>query len=654
MIAALQACFDWITQHPEWSLALLFATALLDSIFIIGAFVPAGIVLFSAGALVALGSLELWQAVVMAAAGAVGGDGFSFWLGRSYGEHLFANRWLGRYPDLLNNGRRFFARYGAMSVALARFLGPMRAVVPALGGASGLGVAGFLIADVLSAILWAFTFILPGVAFGASLGLASEVAGRLAMLLLALLVAVAGMIWLTAIVNRAIQHRAEDWIGRMLDWSRRHRRLGKFGAALADPEQPETPVLAGLAALLLVISGLWLWLWAGASLHGHPSALDAAIFQWMRDLHTPWGLELAHHLLKLSHWSVYGPASLMLLVSLLWLRRTRAAAHWAAAIAFGALLSLGLYMVPTLPAPYAFFGTTPPHGGHIGRDLVVATVIYSFLPIFLAPERKPRLRSLLSATAVTVLTVVFLARLYLGVQWASVSVFSIIVGVIWAAMLGVGYRRHSQEVLPGRRLLIPLVGVYALSLGLAWSVPTPNRSNVPVPREISAEQWQSGAWRDMAHSRIDIAGRDKQPLSLQWAGSLDEITKALLDAGWTAPPNLSGTNALRWLTGAASVADLPVLPQVHAGRHPALSLFRVSDDNHAELLRLWPTRLQLNDGRRVWLGSITRVEARTLYRLFRYPLGVAPIADPQTALANVSGVQWGKRGEIWLLSFAQP
>lgn len=653
MIDTLQACLAWILRHPEWALILLFATALLDSIFIVGAFVPAGVVLFSTGALVALGSLELWHTILVGAAGALAGDGFSFWLGRRYGDRLFASRPLNRYPDLLAKGRGYFAHYGAMSVALARFLGPIRSIVPALGGASGLRVGAFLVADIPAALLWAVAFILPGVAFGASIGLASEVAGRLALLLLALLVTVALMIWLTAIVSRAVQNRAEDWIGRMLDWSRRHRRLGKFGAALADPEQPETPVLAGLAILLLVVSGLWLWLWAGAALHDHPSALDAAIFQWMRDLHTPWGLDLAHHLLKLAHWSVYGPMSVVMFVSLLAMRRTRAAAHWAAAIAFGALLSLGLYMVPTLPPPHTFFNTAPPHG-HIGRDLVIATTIYSFLPIFLATERRPRLRSLLRAFAVTVLTVVLLARLYLGIQWASVSVFSIVVGVIWAALLGLGYRRHSREILPGRKLQLPLLVVYALSLSLAWATPLPTRSSVIAPREVSVAQWQESAWRDMAHSRIDIAGRDKQPLSMQWAGPLDQITAALLDAGWVAPPSLSGTTALRWLTGTTSVAELPVLPQVHAGRHPALTLYHVAGDSHAELLRLWPTRLRLSDGRSIWLGSISRVEARSLYRLFRYPLGVAPVTDAPGALSGVAGLQAEQHGEVWLLSFAQP
>src|SRR5690606_15228928 len=141
---------------------------------------------------------------------------------------------------------------------------------------------------------------------------------------------------------------------------RRHRRLGVFGAALADPKQPETPVLALLGVLLFVVSGIWLWLWAGTGLHRYPSALDAAIFQWMRDLHTPWGLALGNHLLLLGGWLVYAPVVLVVFGGLLLVRNRRAAAHWLAALAFGALLSAGLHAVPTLALPFTFFGTPAP------------------------------------------------------------------------------------------------------------------------------------------------------------------------------------------------------------------------------------------------------------------------------------------------------
>lgn len=651
MIAALQQSLAWINLHPHWALLLLFVAALLDSIFIVGAFVPAGIALFAAGALVALGSIELWEAVLTAALGAVMGDVFSFWLGRRYGERLFSAPLLQRYPDLVLNGRRFFAHYGAYSVALARFLGPMRAIVPALAGASGLRVAAFVVADVVSATAWAFAFVLPGVAFGASLGLAAEVAGRLALLLLALIAVVALTVWLTMLISRATQRHAEEWIGGLLDWSRRHRRLGKFGAALADPAQPETPVLVILAALLLAISGIWLWLWAGSTLHAYPSALDAAMFQSMRDLHSPWGLALADRLLQLGHWSVYGPVALVTFACLIGLRKPRAAAHWVAAIGFGAVLSAGLYAVPTLPPPHLFFGTQPP-AENGARDLVLATVIYSFLPVLMSTDRSAFLRRVLYGGAVSIVMLVVLARLYVGAQWYSIALFSVVVGALWAGLLGLGYRRHQPERLPARKVLIPTLAVLLASVVLAWSSPQPSvQPPVDASRIVSAADWTSSAWRGLPRQRLDIAGRDKQALTLQWAGDLDRIAASLAVAGWAPPPPLSGSTVLRWLTRETPVAELPILPQVHAGHHPALSLRRIVDEQRADLIRLWPSPLRLDDGRPVWLGSVTRVEARTLYRLLRYPVADPQVPEPSDLLADISGLQIQLRAGTRLLFF---
>ena len=51
----IRLIYEWINAHPEWAQLLLFLTAMLDALFIVGAFVPAGIVLFAIGALIALG-----------------------------------------------------------------------------------------------------------------------------------------------------------------------------------------------------------------------------------------------------------------------------------------------------------------------------------------------------------------------------------------------------------------------------------------------------------------------------------------------------------------------------------------------------------------------------------------------------------------------
>ena len=173
----------WTQAHPGWALGLLFTAALLDAVFLLGVFVPAGLVLFAVGTLVALDALPLWTAVLVAAAGGLAGDSLSFWIGRRYGEALFEQPWLHRRRALLTHARGFFERHGGKGVLIGRFLGPLRAVLPTVAGTAGMRWSLFLAADATASTAWALAFILPGVVFGASIGLAAEVAGRLALLL---------------------------------------------------------------------------------------------------------------------------------------------------------------------------------------------------------------------------------------------------------------------------------------------------------------------------------------------------------------------------------------------------------------------------------------------------------------------------------------
>ena len=649
MTEALQQFLDWVNAHPNWALLLLLLASCLDAIFIVGAFVPAAVVLFAVGALVALGSLDLWVAVIVAAIGAVLGDGFSFWLGRRYGEALFAHRVFQRYPDAVSNARRFFERYGVQGVMLARFLGPVRAITPALAGASGQRAWVFITADGVAALAWALTYILPGVVFGASLGLAAEVAGRLATLLLSLIVLLWLAIWFSGLLGRRLQVHAETLIGGMLDWSRRHRRLRTFGAALADPKQPETPVLALLALILLAFSGAWLYLWSAPGLHPYPGAVDAAIFQTLRDLHTPWGMALAQLALQLGEWPVYGPVALVTFVILLLLRKRRASAHWLAALGFGAALSLGLHAIPTLPPPYQFFGTPAPQG-YSARDLVLVTVIYGFLPVLLSTGRSAAARRLFYGTSIGLLVLIVLAQLYLGAQWYSVALFSLIVASVWAALLGLGYRRHRPEVLPARRVLAPIVLAFVVAAGLQVADTRLQAPQAPPTyKALSIDEWQTQAWARLPAQRQDVAGRLKQPFQLQWAGTLAEIDSELRAAGWVDPLPLSLANALHWLSSDIPVDELPLLPQVHAGQHPALMLRLPAEGERQYLLRLWPSGYRLDDGRPLWIASISLGEARSFYRLLRYPVTQTATPDITPLLQTLPTVTRQARGSIWLL-----
>lgn len=624
-----QGFLEWTIAHPGWALFILFAAAALDAVFIVGVVVPAGPVLFAIGALVALDALQFWPAVLVATLGALSGDGFSFWLGRRFGGRLFESRWLKKRRNVIEGAQLFFDRHGGKGILIGRFLGPLRAVLAAVAGASGMRMWQFVLVDTVAAFLWAIAFILPGVIFGASLSLAAEVAGRLA-LLIALL---AGLVWaaftLTRIGLLSGSRYAERVLGRLLDLSRRYRRIGYFGAALADPKQPETPVLGVLALLLWVIGALSLFLIAAPWLHAYPWPTDAAVYQWLRDLHTPYGKAIASALLHLGEWPVYGPIALVMLLSLLLQRRGRAAAHWIAAVGFGGVLSVGLSLVPTLPAPFAYFGhATPP--GYSERDLVLAIIIYAFIPVLLSTHRPNHWRRVYYGVSAAIIALVVTARLYVGAQWWSHALIDVGIALVWTALLGLGFRRHRPTAVAPLATLPPLIGALIIAGSVQWALdmdaaaPPPP---APIRGELTSALWRESGFRDFPQRRIDSAGRNTLPLNLQWAGELDAIRAGLHADGWTPTAALGGGQTLRWLSGSAPIALLPVLPQIHGGERPVLTLRREIDDAHQLAVRLWSSGVRLADGTPLWLGTLVKQEARSAFGgLMRYPVARAVIS----------------------------
>jgi undecaprenyl-diphosphatase len=162
----LQQLLDWISQHPDQAGWVVFAMALAESLAIVGMLVPGVVILFGAGSLIGAGVLDFWSMCAWAVAGAVIGDGLSYWLGHHF-EYLTARfPWFRLHPDHLQKGVKFFRDYGDLSVAVGRFFGPLRAIVPLVAGLLHMPPLRFYTANVLSALIWAPAYLLPGMLLG--------------------------------------------------------------------------------------------------------------------------------------------------------------------------------------------------------------------------------------------------------------------------------------------------------------------------------------------------------------------------------------------------------------------------------------------------------------------------------------------------------
>ncbi len=612
----LDGILAWVNAHPGWMGLIVFLTAMAESLAVVGLVVPGAAMMFGFGALVALGHLDFWSACGWAVVGAVVGDGLSFWLGRALHQRLRLLWPFSRHPRLLARGEAYFLRHGGKSVLFGRFFGPVRAVVPAVAGMMDMPLARFLVVNVVSALLWAPAYLLPGMVFAASLELAAQVTLRLVILILLLIV----VLWLTVRVVRGllrfVQPRMSRWLHRFAVWSRERPVLGPVTASLVDPEHGELQGLAALAALL-VGAAMFLPLLLRAAGQDLPTGLDRNLYRFLQDLRTPWVDELMVRITALGDSVTVIALAATVLAWLLWRRARSAALHWLAAVGFGFALANLFKLLLQTSRPVASYAGVSSYS-FPSAHATMSTVVFGFLAVLVARELVPERRwGPYLAAALLVIPVAF-SRLYLGVHWLSDTVAGIGLGLAWVGVLGLAYNRHpARHLRPGALALVAvttLVGTGAVHASLRHEADLHRyRPPPPVETVVSVLEWRAQGWRDLPTHRQDFRGRRREPLAVQWAATREALRRHLDAGGWVAPPDLDPHSALRWLSPRAEILSLPVLPRIHEGQAEDLALVRPGSDGEGRwVLRLWRTAVSLDTPSGtgahlpIWVGSLSR------------------------------------------------
>ncbi len=623
MEAALHSLLDWIAAHGTWAGVIVFLIALSESLAVIGVLVPGVLFMFGIGALIATGHLSFWPTMAWAVAGAIAGDGLSFWLGRHYHQRLRVIWPFNRYPQLLARGVDFFYRHGGKGIVLGRFIGPLRAIIPAVAGMLDMPVRRFAIANVISALFWAPLYLLPGIAFGASLALASEVALRLSVFLLLVLAVAWFSIWLLRRIYALLAPRTNVMIFRALRWSSAHPRLGNIPAALLDPDRPELRGLT-LLALILILAALGfagvLRLAYGGPILGN---LDALVLNRLAELHTPLANQLMVALSGLGSAPVLGAVFALVLGWLCWQRHWHGAVHWFAAAALPALLIELLRWL--LPANAVALGLVPATHAALAQPeahVTLSLAVYGFLAVLVVRELPVRWHPLVYTVAGLLVTVIAFARLYLGVHWLSDVLGGLSVGLAWVALLGIAYRRHPSAALPARGLLLVSVLGIAGAAVLYGTLRLPAELRALAPpaatQTMSEADWWRRGWRELPALRGDLRGRHRHPLTIQWAAPRAAIVGRLEAHGWYRPSSPTPRNLLQWFRAQPGIDELPVLPQVHDGAYESILLVRRAGPRGAMqsrllVLRLWhsPLRVARDRGTEaqpavpVWIGNVS-------------------------------------------------
>ena len=640
----LQSIIAAVGANQHLAYALVFMLACSESLPVLGSIIPGTTIIIAIAALVPSGAVDLDWLLGSAIAGAIVGDGFSYWLGYHFHSEI-TSRWpFSRHPQLLASGQAAIQRHGGKSVFIARFVPAIRAVVPLVAGIMRLNPWRFYVVNIVSAVAWAVSHIVPAVIAGASLAVASAVGGRLVVLVLVLVV----VLWLILIVVRQVIRRGVPWIasriGRLWAWARAHDNwVSREILSLLDPAHREVKGLALLVALLA--AGTWVFFGVIRSvIAGAPLVrADGAVFNFMEGLRTLWGDRAMVGLTELGDAAVTGTVTVAVALWLGARRAWRAAGYWLGAIAMAGLVAVAIQLVLRLPRSLLTLAGGESFGLPSTHMAVTATV-YGFLALIAGWELEARRRIVLAMATALLISLIALARLYLGANTVSDVVAGLALGLVWIAGLGITYLSHGPRPVGASGLLAAaaaaMVGAGALHAAGSFQADVHRYAVRSVALRMTATGWWEGGWATLPARRIDLGGGLEEPITLQWAGSLQDLKRNLLAKGWRMPPSWTVASALAWLEPGVSIDDLPVLTRLNDGRPARLILIKPAaespDRSSRLILRVWRSNVELEDGPqgpyRLWLGAVVEQHFVRLGSLLTFAVATRDENAPRARL----------------------
>lgn len=165
--AMLPLIGDFFSHHPYLGITFAGFIAFIESLAIVGSIIPGSIMMGIVGFLLGIGVLPLKATLISIFIGAFLGDMISYALGAWYQDHFKNHDWVKPYHHWVSHGESFMKEYGAFSIIIGRFFGPMRSIIPLIAGLANMHLARFTLAIIPTIILWAIVYLAPGVLLGA-------------------------------------------------------------------------------------------------------------------------------------------------------------------------------------------------------------------------------------------------------------------------------------------------------------------------------------------------------------------------------------------------------------------------------------------------------------------------------------------------------
>ncbi|MEW6097476.1 MAG: DedA family protein [bacterium] len=155
-----------IQKFGVGSYFLLFIIIFAETGLVVTPILPGDSLLFAAGAFAAQGSFNifwLWTALFVSG---ILGNSTNYAIGNLFGTKMFRDKSRFLKKEYLDRTHRFYEKYGAKTIVIARFIPIVRTFAPFIAGVGKMTYLKFSIYNITGNFLWISAFLLGGYYFG--------------------------------------------------------------------------------------------------------------------------------------------------------------------------------------------------------------------------------------------------------------------------------------------------------------------------------------------------------------------------------------------------------------------------------------------------------------------------------------------------------
>ena len=190
----LQKVVDVILGVTPWVALVIIAVLVFgEAALFFGFVLPGETAVVYGGVLANAGRVSLFVVLAVVIAAAIVGDSIGFEVGRKLGPRLVRAPVLRNHPERIGEAQDYLRRRGGRAVVAGRFTAFLRAVMPALAGASRMEYRRFLAFNALGGVIWGTACVLLGYYAAHSIGQVTHYLGLTSGVVAAILVV--GLLW---------------------------------------------------------------------------------------------------------------------------------------------------------------------------------------------------------------------------------------------------------------------------------------------------------------------------------------------------------------------------------------------------------------------------------------------------------------------------